>query len=83
MTSSDLPISDLTPDPHRVNTAASPAELGDVLDSIEDAAATLGRVITHEAESLVDDVRGLIRDQPVAAVAVVGAVAYLLGRLMR
>lgn len=83
MISNDLPLPDLTPDFPQVNATASPAELGDVLDSIEDAAATLGRVITNEAESLVDDVRGLIRDQPVAAVAVVGAVAYLLGRLMR
>lgn len=82
MTSNDLPLPDLTSDLPRADASAAP-ELGDVLDSIEDAAATMGRVICNEADYLVDDVRGLIREQPVAAVAVVGAVAYLLGRLTR
>ena len=83
MTSSDIPASDLTPEFPRADARAAPAELGDVVDSIEDAAVTLGRVVTNEVEDIVDDVRYMIHEQPIAAVAIVGAVGYLLGRFMR
>ncbi|MEO7012688.1 MAG: hypothetical protein ABI127_00135 [Dokdonella sp.] len=84
MNSSDLPIlPEMATEIPGASAAASPAELGDVIDSIEDAAATLSRVVRGEAQSMVEDVRSLIREQPIVAVSVVGAVAYLFGRLMR
>ena len=83
MTSSECPMIDVTPESARADAMALPAELGDVVDSIEDAAVTFGRVVTNEAEELVNDVRNMIHEQPIAAVAVVGAAAYLLGRFMR
>lgn len=83
MISSDIPRAEVTHKSFRVDAAAPAPALGDVIDSIDDAAATFGRIIRNEAHSLTDDVRGMIREQPVMAVAVVGAVAYLLGRLMR
>ena len=84
MNPSDLPIvSEISTEIPCTSPAASPAELGDVIDSIEDAAATLGRVVRGEAQSMVDDVRSLIQEQPIVAVSVVAAVAYVFGRLMR
>ena len=84
MTSSDIPVvPELAPEFVPIHANATPAELGDVVDSIEDAAATLGRVVREEAQSMVDDVRSLIREKPLAAISVVGAVAWVFGRLMR
>ncbi len=83
MNSSEHPASNFIPESTRADATASPAELGDVVDSIEDAAVTFGRVVTNEAQDRINDVRNMIHEQPIAAVAIVGAVAYLLGRFMR
>ncbi len=83
MSSNDLPLPDPAPELAGAHAVAPTPELGDVVDSIEDAASTLGRVVCGEAESMVNDVRSLIREKPIAAVATVGAVAYLFGRIMR
>lgn len=83
MNSSDLPLAQATADFPRAGVANSTPQLGDVIDSIEDAKATLGRIVCNEAESLLADMRDTIRAKPLAAVAVVGTVAYVFGRLLR
>jgi ElaB/YqjD/DUF883 family membrane-anchored ribosome-binding protein len=71
----------------RMKAAAQEPELGDVVDSIDDAAAKMKTVVRNVVREKTDlmfgDARSLIRDQPLAAMAIVGAVAYLVGRLGR
>ncbi len=64
-------------------TTESRPELGDAIDSIEDAALTLKRAVRNETDALVDEARGIIREQPLTAIAFVGAIAYLYGRFLR
>jgi ElaB/YqjD/DUF883 family membrane-anchored ribosome-binding protein len=60
-----------------------PPVLGDVLDSLDDAAASLKRVARNEARALLHDVRARIRARPIKAVALAAGLAFLLGRLAR
>lgn len=83
MHSDDLSFADASVAFPRADIACSTPQLGDVLDSIEDARATLGRSVRNKAEGVLADARGKIRAQPLGAVAVVGVVAYVLGRLLR
>ena len=83
MASNDLPLPNPAPESADTHSVASTPKLGDVVDSIEDAATTLSRIVCAEAESLADDARSLIREKPIAAVATVGLVAYVFGRIMR
>lgn len=70
------------PLPTGPSTAVAP-ELGDVVDSLDDAAATFKAIVKNEADSLLNDFRALIRDQPITSLAIAGALAYLLGRAGR
>ncbi|HQX64957.1 MAG: hypothetical protein IPH43_07800 [Xanthomonadales bacterium] len=83
MNSSDLSFAEATADFSRPGVANPTPQLGDVIDSIEDAKATFGRIVRNETEILLADVRGMIRAKPLGAVAMVGAVAYVLGCMRR
>lgn len=75
------PRDPLTP---QADAMAAPApELGDVIDSIDDAAATLKTVAQNGFDRVLEDARTLIRDQPLVAVALAAAVAYVVGRMGR
>ncbi|HUD41965.1 MAG TPA: hypothetical protein VMR06_08200 [Dokdonella sp.] len=56
---------------------------GDVIDALDDAAASLRVVVTDTGESVLKRTASLVRDRPVAALATVAAAAFLLGRLRR
>jgi hypothetical protein len=56
---------------------------GDVLDSLDDAVASMRVVARNETEALVNRIRGGIRAKPLKVVTLVAAAAYLLGRLAR
>ncbi|MCR6699910.1 MAG: hypothetical protein NVV68_01485 [Dokdonella sp.] len=56
---------------------------GDVIDSLDDAAASLRVVVSDTGESLLKRTAALVRDRPVATLATVAAAAFLLGRLRR
>ncbi|MBL0163362.1 MAG: hypothetical protein IPP82_06875 [Xanthomonadales bacterium] len=72
------------PDTDRSTPSAAPAPaLGDVIDAVDDAAATFKAVVRNEADSLLHDFRSLIREQPITSIAVAGALAYLIGRVGR
>ena len=83
MNSSDLSFAEATADFSRADVANPTPQLGDVIDSIEDAKATFGRIVRNETEILLADVRGMIRAKPLGAVAMVGAIAYVLGCMRR
>ncbi|PZQ12806.1 MAG: hypothetical protein DI564_12180 [Rhodanobacter denitrificans] len=56
---------------------------GDVIDALDDAAASLRVVVGDTGESLLKRTASLVRDRPVATLATVAAAAFLLGRLRR
>lgn len=58
-------------------------EFGDVIDALDDAAASLRVVVADTGESLLKRTASLVRDRPVATLATVAAAAFLLGRLRR
>ena len=58
-------------------------ELGDVIDALDDAAATFKVVVRNQARSVFEEMRNFVRDQPLVALALAGGVAFLFGRLRR
>ncbi len=58
-------------------------ELGDVADALDDAAASLKAVVSDTSEKLVDDLRAIVRENPLLTLAAVGGLAYLVGRMRR
>ena len=60
-----------------------PPELGDVIDALDDAAASLKVVVKNGTKSIVDDISHFVHRRPLAAVVMAGAAAYLVGRLSR
>jgi len=61
----------------------SSAELGDVVDALEEAAVSLKAVIRNQARSVVDEADQFVRNRPMAALALAGGIGYLLARLTR
>lgn len=62
---------------------ASPPELGDVVDALEDAAASLKAVVRHQTRTVVGEVDQFVRAQPLAALAIAAGMGYLVARLTR
>ncbi|HET9033584.1 MAG TPA: hypothetical protein VFN25_11825 [Dokdonella sp.] len=83
MTTNELPSAHSDPSLPPNPAAAVAPQLGDVIDGIQDTAATLKSVVRNETDSLLNDFRDLIRDQPIASVAVAGTLAFLIGRIGR
>lgn len=67
----------------RVIPEAPRPELGDVADALDDAAASLKAVVSDTSERLVDDLRAIVRENPLLTLAAVGGLAYLVGRMRR
>ncbi len=67
----------------RVLPEAPRPELGDVADALDDAAASLKAVVSDTSEKLVDDLRAIVRENPLLTLAAVGGLAYLVGRMRR
>ncbi|MGB0135158.1 hypothetical protein [Dokdonella sp.] len=60
-----------------------PPELGDVIDALDDAAASLKSVVRSQTRSVVDEVGQYVRAQPLMALAIAGSVGYLIARIRR
>ena len=57
------------------------AALEDVARAASDAAGALSDAIREGTDELADALRALVREKPLAALAVAAGVAYLVGRL--
>jgi len=76
----------VTPAPREYNGTEIPPPapvLGDVLDALDDAAASFKVVAQNEVQDLLGAVRSEIRARPIKMVALAAGAAYLLGRLAR
>lgn len=60
-----------------------PPQFGDVIDALDDAAASLKVVVRNRTRTLLGDLRERINRQPLTAILAVGSLAYLLGRWRR
>lgn len=56
---------------------------GDVIDALDDAAASMRVVVADTGQSLVRRTASLVRERPLVSLAAVAAAAFLLGRLHR
>ncbi len=67
------------------STRLPPAEpeVGDVIDALEDALASLKSIVKNHASTSTDGVRAVVRENPIAALAVTAGVIYLLARWRR
>ncbi len=83
MTSSEFPSAEFDGTHPSTLAAEAAPELGDVIESIDEAANSFKSVVKNEADSLLFDFRTLIREQPIASIAIAGALAYLMGRIGR
>jgi len=57
--------------------------LGDVIDALDDATASLRTVVRNRTRSVVEEARNFVRAQPLTSIAIAVGVAYLSGRLRR
>jgi hypothetical protein len=72
-----------TANPDRVHAPAEyppPPQLGDVIDALDDAAASLKVVVKNQTKSIVQEMCLFVRRRPIAALAIAGTAAYLIGR---
>lgn len=58
-------------------------EFGDVIDALDDAAASLKIVVRTRARGLLDRARAHVREHPLTMVAAAAGLAWLFGRLQR
>jgi hypothetical protein len=81
--SDEIPVPSAHARAHSPAEYPPPPELGDVIDALDDAAASLKVVVRNQTDSLLGGMRRFVRDQPLMAMAIAGATAYLIGRLRR
>ena len=62
---------------------ASPPELGDVVDALEDAAASLKAVVRNQTRTAVGEVDQFVRKQSLAALAIAAGIGYVVAGLTR
>lgn len=60
-----------------------PPEIGDVIDALDDAAASLKVVVRNRTHSLLHGVRVNVRERPLTMVTAAAALGWLFGRLHR
>lgn len=83
MTHENIPLPESSPDVGPTLSPRAQAELGDAIDSLEEAAISLKQAVINEADAMIDDARERIRETPLVATFVVATIAYLIGRFTR
>lgn len=73
------------PTPESAEPRLPPAdpEVGDVIDALEDALASLKAIVSNQASSATDGVRAVVRENPLAALAVTAGLVYVFTRWRR
>ncbi|MEO8012339.1 MAG: hypothetical protein ABI650_11890 [Dokdonella sp.] len=71
------------PDPSSPRQPTAEPEVGDVIDALEDALASLKAIVSNQATSTTNGIRSVIRENPLAALAVTAGIVYVVARWRR